>query len=115
MEELLENPVLVFNRCYYVSCINMLNGMQVTMTDIVSRLRNYDLLRAMAYFALDMKEQSLNYLNREMQNHDNAAAKKFISDYFENQSKTDVQKWCAEHRDLYELQIIDTEAAVQNV
>ena len=120
--ELLKNSVRLFNKSFYVSCINMLNGMEVMVPDIVERFRNYDLLRAMAFFAIDMKEQSLTYLNREIQNHNNPAAKQFISDYFEGprsarrsqtanskqQFQIDVQKWCAEHSDLYELQMIDT-------
>jgi hypothetical protein len=100
----------------------MLNGIQVMVPDIVKRFRNYDLLRAIALFAIDMKEHTLVHLNREIQNHNNPAAKRFISDYFgpshsakrlqsgnaEQQCQTDVQKWCAEHSDLYELQMIDT-------
>jgi hypothetical protein len=127
--ELLANSVRLFNKSFYVSCISMLNGIQVMVPDTAKRFRNYDLLKAIALFAIDMKEQSLTYLDREIQNHNNPAAKRFISDYFEGphstrrsqngnaerQFQTDVQKWCAEHSDLYDLQMIDTKAAPQTV
>ena len=100
----------------------MLNGTEIMVPDIANRFRNYDLLRAMGLYAIDMKEQSLTYLSREIQNHNNAAAERFISDCFEGprstkrsqtgdleqQSKIDVQKWCAENSDFYELQMVDT-------
>lgn len=120
--QLVNTAVVLFNDHRYVSCITTLNGMEVSLGDMTKRFKNYDLLRALAFFAIDMKEQSLMHAKREMQNHSNPAAKQFISDYFEGprstrrsqsgnvkqQLQTDVQRWCAEHSDLYELQMIDT-------
>ncbi|MFB0524839.1 MAG: glycosyltransferase, partial [Phycisphaerae bacterium] len=130
--ELLGNSVWLFNKSFYVSCVSMLRGIEQMQPNIETRFRNYDLLRAMAFFALDMKKQSLMYLNREIQNHNNPAAKQFISDYFEgthfakevqngNPEKApllpqgDVQKWCAENSDLYDLQMIDTKTVPQTI
>ncbi len=113
LTNLLGTSVLSFNRSAYVSCIGILNGIEATVPEIAERFANYDLLRAMAFLALDMKKHSLMYLNREVENHRNAAAKQFISDYFEKHLKRDVQKWCAENADLYDLQMIDTRAVAQ--
>jgi glycosyltransferase involved in cell wall biosynthesis/2-polyprenyl-3-methyl-5-hydroxy-6-metoxy-1,4-benzoquinol methylase len=113
--ELEQNAVWLFNQGFYVNCISTLNGIEVMAPDIAKRTGNYDLLRAMAFFALDMKEQSLMCLNRELQNHKNPAAKQFISDYFDGQSKTDVQKWCAENSEIYDLRLIDTTMVHQAV
>ena len=87
---------LFYNR-QYVACVFGLNGKEKMGCDIVRRFKNYDMLRAMAYFALDMKKQSLECLKREIQNHNNPAAGRFISDYFESQLKTDVHNWCLEN------------------
>ncbi len=99
----------LFNNCRYVSCIVRLEGMETMARNIAKRFKNYDLLRAITYFAIDMKQQSLECLNREIQNHNNQAAIKFISDYFENPSETDVYSWCLENGRFYNLQIIDLE------
>ncbi len=102
--------VELFNRHCYVRCVSLLNCIETMDRNIVKRFKNYDLLRAMACFAVDRKEQSLSYLNREVQNHNNPAAKQFISDCFESQLKTDVQDWCSENGKLYDLRMIDTES-----
>ena len=112
---LLDNAVRLFNKSYYVTCISMLRGIELMQPDLAARFRNCDLLRAMALLAIDMKQQCLTYLNREIQNHSNPAASKFIADYFEQHSKTDVQKWCSENCDRYELQMSDTQVAQQAV
>jgi hypothetical protein len=41
--------------------------METVDRDIAKRFKNYDLLRALAYFAIDRKEQSFTYLNRQKQ------------------------------------------------
>lgn len=129
ISRLLNTAMIFFNNRRYVTSITTLNGIEVSLSDIAKRFKNFDLLRAIAFLAIDMRKQSLMYLNREIQNHKNPAAEQFISDYFEGphfakrsqngnpekQSRTDVQKWCAEHSDLYDLQMIDTQAVAQNV
>jgi glycosyltransferase involved in cell wall biosynthesis len=109
IKQLIAIVVGLFNRHWCVSCIVRLEGMETMICDIAKRFKNYDLLRAMAYFSLDRKQESLKYLNREIENHNSPAARKFISDYFENQLKTDPQSWCLENGRLYELRIIDLE------
>ena len=98
-----------FNESKYVQCIIILDSVEKILNSVAKRFKNYDLLRAMAYFALDRKQESLKYLNREIENHNNAAARKFISDYFENQLNTSVRDWCLQNSNFYNLQMVDIE------
>lgn len=104
---LADRAVRWFNSCQYSNCITILNNMETMEPNVTKRFKNYDLLRGMAYFSINMKQQCLGYLNSEIENHNNTAARKFISDYFENQPKTDVQSWCVQNSKLYDLRIID--------
>ena len=108
LQQLLESAVWLFNHAYYISCASMLNGIEAMDRGLARRMRNFDLLRAMALHALDMKEQSLSHLHREVENHDSAAAREFLQDYFERGITTDVRQWCADHGDRFELEMIDT-------
>lgn len=107
----------LFNTRRYVTCISGLGSLEKMGRDIVKRFKNYDLLRAMAYFALDMKEQCLEHLNREIQNHNNPVARQFIFDYFENRSKDDVKSWCLQNDKIYDLRIIylDNETSTSQI
>ncbi len=109
LKQLIVIVVGLFNKHLCVSCIVRLEGMETMICDIAKRFKNYDLLRAMAYFALDRKQESLKYLNREIENHNSPAARKFISDYFENQLKTSVRDWCRQNSKFYNLQMVDIE------
>ena len=106
---LVNKAVASFNNRRYVTCISILNGLEVGDHEIAERLKNYDLLRAMAYFAVNRKQESRGFLERELQSHRNAAAEKFLCDCFEKRSVNDVQTWCRENNRFYNLQIIDTE------
>jgi len=98
-----------FNKAKFVRCIIILDSVEKIANDATKRFKNYDFLRGMAYYAIDGKQQSQQYLNREIQKHNSPATKKFISDYFEDHSKTDVRKWCSENNSRYNLRMIDTE------
>ncbi|MCH7555844.1 MAG: glycosyltransferase [Planctomycetes bacterium] len=93
----------------YISCIITLNTVGKRVKGVERIFRNYDLLRGLAYFAVSMKAESRGYLNREIQNYNNAAARQFISDYFENQIEADVRNWYLENSKLYDLRLIDLE------
>ncbi len=108
IQSLLETAVALFNHCCYVSCVSMLNGVEVMDRTILQRFANLDLLKAISFYALDMKEQALFHLRREIDNHQSAAGAAFLRDYFENGLEIDVQKWCAERADQFDLQIVDT-------
>jgi glycosyltransferase involved in cell wall biosynthesis len=115
ISRLLDNAVALFNRSYFVSCVSVLNDIEVMSAEAAKRFRNFDLLRAMALFAVDTKKRSLEYLHQELQHHDNPAARQFIQDCFDNQPATSVLKWCAEHGDLYELRMVDTQRVSQAI
>jgi hypothetical protein len=79
--------------------------------DLPARMVNLDLLKAIALYALDLKGRSLPRLRREIEHHDNPAAKQFLRDYFERGLTIDVQSWCAQHAAQFDLQIADTQQA----
>jgi len=109
---LISRGVERFNKGKYVRCIIALDGVERIVNDVAERFKNYDLLRAMASYAIDRKQQCLKYLNREIENHNNAAARQFISDYFEKQLKADVRSWCVANGKLFNLGMIDTEREI---
>jgi len=110
--DLLRNAVWLFNKTHYVTCIDVLNGIEAMVPDIARRFKNYYLLRAIAFFALDLKKQSLRYLNMEIQNQNSSGAREFISDYFEKKLTKDVQNWCAERANLCELLMVNAEGSL---
>jgi hypothetical protein len=75
--------------------------------NITKRFKGYDLLLALAYFAIGREQQCLTCLGREIQNHNNQAAGKFLSDYFEKNLRMDVQNWCSQNSSHYNLQLVD--------
>lgn len=107
--QLLENSVWLFNHGFYVSCVSMLSGIEVMQRDLPKRMLNVDLLRAMALYGLDFRDPCLTYLHREIDNHDSPAAKALLQDYFERGLRIDVQRWCAERADRFDLQIVPAE------
>lgn len=109
--QLLEGAVWLFNRACYISCVTTLSGAEAMDRGLARRMRNCDLLRAMALCALDMKEQSLFHLRREIENHDSAAAREFLRDYFEWDGTMEVRQWCADHGERFDLQMIDAPSA----
>jgi hypothetical protein len=111
MDSLLETAVALFNHGCYVSCVSFLNGIEVMDREIAAHFVNFDLLRAIALYALDMKDASLTYLHRELESHDSLGARSFLRDYFKMGVTTDVQKWCAERADQFDLQIVPARQA----
>ncbi len=99
--------IIEFKEARHVTCLITLDGVEKILSTVSERFKNYDLLRGMASFVLDRKVKSIEYLNREIRNHNSPAAKQFIADFFENHSKTDVHRWCTENDSRYDLQIID--------
>ena len=87
----------------------MLNAIEVMDSNITKRLKSLDLLRAMALFAVDLKRQSLMYLNREIRNHNSPAAKQFFTDYFEKRFNGDIQNWCANRQGICDLHIAEAD------
>lgn len=105
--DLLKNAVWLFNRTYYVSCVSMLNGIEVMAPDIALRFKNFDLMRAMSLYDIQLREQGRTYLNQEIEHHSGVAAAKFLSDFFETESECDIQNWCADQAGLCDLQMVE--------
>ena len=105
----IRRAVTRFNEAKYVSCIILLDSIERIAKNSTKRFRNYDLLRAMAYFGIDRKEKCLGYLNQEIENHNNGAAKKFIRDYLENQLEANVDIRHVASSKFNNLCIIDTD------
>jgi len=105
---LLNAAEALFSNRSYVSCVSFLNGIETMDREIPQRFLNFDLLKAMALYALDAKESSLSRLHREIENHDNPAAREFLRDLFERGRTQDVQEWCAEHAAQFSLAIKET-------
>jgi len=103
--ELLQSAIKLFCEGKYVSSITKMDGIETMCNDFVKVFKNCDLLRAMCCFGLDMKPESLRYLNSEIKNHNNPAARQFLRDYFEKQSTTSVQQWYSENGKRYDLRI----------
>jgi hypothetical protein len=104
---LLQNSVFFFDHLCYVSCVSYLSGIEVMQPDIPQRVVNFDLLKAMALYALDLKERSLNHVSREFEHHNSPIATRFQHDCFECGLEPDVHRWCAEHIGQLNLQIED--------
>ena len=71
-----------FNQHQYVTCITTLNALEQMVPGLPKNFKDFDLLRAKAYCAIDKKEQCLEFLKREIQNHDNPIAKQFLTNNF---------------------------------
>ena len=104
IQQLLDNSTWQFNHACYVGCVSMLGGIEVMEPGLAGRIVNFDLMKAIALYALGLKERALKYLRREIENHGNSLAKQFYRDYFELGSKMDVQRWYAEHKMQFKLQ-----------
>ncbi len=105
--ELLQHCLWLFNKTFYVTCVSMLAGIEIMDPNITRRYMNYDLLRAMSLFSLDMRTESRRHAEREIQSHNSAAARQFLAECLENDSPQDVQNWCAAKAGLCDLHMVD--------
>ena len=112
--DLLADCVWLFNKIQYVSCIAKLNGLEIMVPDIARRFQNLDLLKAMAFWALDMPELARACAAREVTNHGGLAGREFMRDFFERQLSADVQNWCAERVGLCDIVMVDADGDVSD-
>ena len=113
LEELLRNAVVSFNDRYYVSCVNVLNGVEAMDSTISAHVTGFDLLRGMAFYALDVKDHSRTYLDREIRAHGNPAAQAFVEEGFQPSSQVDVAVWCRENAGRYDLNLTAAQAVAR--
>ena len=66
----------------------------------------------MAYFAVTMRERSSEYIEREIELHDNPAAHQFKEDASASTAPLDVQQWCAAHAGQFNLGLTEAEGLV---
>jgi len=71
------------------------------------RVVNFDFIKAMALYALDEAASCKTSLEREIGNHRNPTAQRFLDDYFEKGVTMAVREWCTEYGSQVGLQIVD--------
>ncbi|MDO8301822.1 MAG: glycosyltransferase, partial [Sedimentisphaerales bacterium] len=98
-----------FNQGLFVSCINRLNGVETIVPDAAKRFKNFCLLKAIAFYALEMREKCEQYLETEIQNHDNPAARHFAADSLGNNVRLNVIDWCIVNDPTYDLRITEVQ------
>jgi glycosyltransferase involved in cell wall biosynthesis len=97
VNDLLAGALSCFRQRAYVSCVSILNGLDVMQRDIARRVPGFDLLRAMAFHASGLRAQSLIHVRREIENHDSPMAGRFLHDSQEQGPSMDVRSWCLQH------------------
>ena len=111
MRLLLGKAAALFDHGCYVSCVNVLNGLEVMDREIMRRVVNFDFIKAMALYALDETAFSQASLEREIDNHRNPTAQRFLDDYFARGVTMAVREWCTEYGSQVGLQIVDVPPA----
>ncbi|MFA5424646.1 MAG: glycosyltransferase, partial [Phycisphaerae bacterium] len=99
----------LLNTKKFVSCACTLNSCEKIHPGIAGKFKHFDLMRAMAFYSLDKKEQALRYLNCEIENHKSPAAVKFMDDFINREPDTDILSWCRQYDRVFDLRITDTE------
>jgi glycosyltransferase involved in cell wall biosynthesis len=89
----------------YVSCVIILNGLEVMQRDVARRVKGFDLVGAMALHASGLSEQGLKHLQQEIENHDNPLARQFAHDSCEQGLSMDVPGWCERNAPRLELRL----------
>jgi hypothetical protein len=110
--EYLQSALRLFNKGYYISCVNILNGVESFEPTVARCVVGYDLVRGMAFYAVRLKEHSQACLGREIQHHDNPAARQFAEDAFASSRPVDVRQWYQENAGRHDLGLVWSDKAV---
>jgi GT2 family glycosyltransferase len=105
----LRSAVTRFNDKQYVSCVRTLRDVETMNPTVSQRVVHFNLLRAMALMGLGLKAESLAHMERELDQHNSPAAQRFHQDYFQRELQLDVQQWCAENAERYNLGLMEAE------
>ena len=97
ISDLLRGASSCFRQGAHASCVSILNGVEAMQRDIARRVRGFDLLRGLGYWASGLSEQGVSFVQREIENHDDPLAHQFLRDCHEQGPSMDVQNWYAEH------------------
>jgi len=95
--EYLRLAVDLFNGGCYVSCTGMLDDVEALTPTVADRVEGFDLLRALALYALRMEPEARLCLEREIDRHGSPAARQFVKDAFASARPVDVVAWCRQH------------------
>jgi glycosyltransferase involved in cell wall biosynthesis len=101
-----------FNSGKFVSCISQLSSVMNIDPQVNRRFRNFDLLKAMAFYAIGMREHCADCIRGEIKNHHNTAARQFAKDYLETSSEQDILQWCVDYDRQFDLLITDTTQSI---
>ena len=107
VDGLLAAAVTAFRARSYVSCVVILNGLEVMQRDIPRRVMGFDLFRAMALHASGLPEHGDIHIRREIENHDSPVAHRFLQDSREQGALMAIHHWYAEHASDLELRLVD--------
>jgi hypothetical protein len=66
----------------------------------------------MAFYAVRLNEHSQTSLGREIERHDNPAAKQFAEDAFSTSRPVDVRRWFRENAERYNLGLVWSDNAL---
>ena len=105
VNDLLTGALTSFRQKAYVSCVVILNGLEVMQRDIARRVRGFDLLKGMALYASGLGERALTHLQQEIENHDNPLAHKLIRDACGQRASMDIPVWCEQNAPGLELRL----------
>jgi glycosyltransferase involved in cell wall biosynthesis/phenylacetate-coenzyme A ligase PaaK-like adenylate-forming protein/MoaA/NifB/PqqE/SkfB family radical SAM enzyme len=106
LRRFMKRAIEEFNKHLYINSLLTLNGIEKMKGNVTQIYKNFDLLRAMSYYATGDREKCRKYLDDEIRNHHNLAAMQFISDYYEKKIIKTVDAWCIENASRHDLWMI---------
>jgi glycosyltransferase involved in cell wall biosynthesis len=109
VNDLLTGALSSFREKAYVSCMIILNGLDVMQRDVARRVKGFDLLKGMALYASGLSERGFERLQREIANHDNPLARQLLRDSQEQGASMDVPDWCRQNAPGLELRLAGEE------
>ncbi|HSV98612.1 MAG TPA: glycosyltransferase [Sedimentisphaerales bacterium] len=105
VNDLLIGALSSFRRKAYVSCVIILNGLEVMRRDLPRQVKGFDLLRAMALCGSGLCQRGLTHLEREIEHHDDPLAHQLLRDLDERGDSMAVQDWFLQNAADLELRL----------
>lgn len=104
LSDCLEIARIRFRQKRYVTCIRMLRGVECMDPEAAQSIPNLDLVAALSFYGLGLKDRARDSLRREIANHKNPSARQFHEEAFQRDAEIDVQQWYTAHADAIVLQ-----------
>jgi len=105
VNDLLTGALSSFGKKAYVSCVIILNGLEVMRRDLPRQVKGFDLLRALSLCGSGLHQRGLAHLDREIEHHDNPLARRLLRDLDERGDSMDVQDWFLQNAPSLELRL----------